>query len=140
MQDWLTGLQHTVNFTAAPKMLFCGAISSNVIDDKRIDAMANYAELMAQAQALMAQAEQARREELSNVVADIKAKMKQYGITVADLGGAGAPSKRAGKSKSSAEQKYKGPNGELWAGGPGRKPEWVRAVLAAGQSIEDFRI
>jgi len=102
--------------------------------------MANYAELMAQAQALMAQAEQARKEELSNVVADIKAKMKQFGISVADLGGAGAPSKRAGKSKSSAEPKYKGPNGELWAGGPGRKPEWVRAVLAAGKSIEDFRI
>ncbi len=102
--------------------------------------MANYAELMAQAQALMAQAEQARKEELSNVVADIKAKMRQYGISVADLGGATAPGKRTSKSKSSADPKYKGPNGELWAGGPGRKPEWVRAVLAGGKSIEDFRI
>ncbi len=102
--------------------------------------MANYSELMAQAQALMAQAEQARKEELSNVVADIRAKMKQYGITVSDLGGVAAPGKRAGKSKSSAEPKYKGPNGELWAGGPGRKPEWVRAVLAEGKSVEDYRI
>lgn len=102
--------------------------------------MANYAELMAQAQALMAQAEVARKEELSNVVADIKAKMKQFGISVADLGGAAAPGKRVSKSKPSAEPKFKGPNGELWAGGPGRKPEWVRAVLAAGKSIEDFRL
>ncbi len=101
--------------------------------------MANYAELMAQAQALMAQAEQARKNELASVIADIKAKMKEFGITVADLGGA-ASGKKPAKSKSAAPAKYKGPNGELWAGGPGRKPEWVRAVLASGKSIEDFRI
>lgn len=95
-------------------------------------------ELMAQARALMAQAEQARKDELSEVIADIKAKMKQHGITVADLGGGTA--RKAGKSKSSAPAKYRGPNGELWAGGPGRKPQWVRDVLAAGKSIEDFRI
>lgn len=101
--------------------------------------MANYSELMAQAQALMAQAEQARKSELASVIADIKAKMKQYGLTVADLG-APAGAKKAVKSKSTATPKYRGPQGELWAGGPGRKPEWVRAVLAAGKSIEDFRI
>jgi DNA-binding protein H-NS len=101
--------------------------------------MATYTELMAQAQALMTQAEQARKDELSAAVADIKAKMKQYGITVADLGGA-TGTKKAAKTKSKAAAKYKGPNGELWAGGPGRKPEWVRTALAAGKSIESFRI
>jgi DNA-binding protein H-NS len=101
--------------------------------------MAGYSELMAQAQALMAQAEQARKNELASVIADIKAKMKQFGITTADLGGSVSGGKK-GKSKSSAPPKYKGPNGELWAGGPGRKPEWVRTVLAAGKNIEDFRI
>lgn len=102
--------------------------------------MPTYSELMAQAQSLMAQAEQARKAEIAGVIADIKGKMKQYGITVADLGGAAPPAKKPGKSKSAAPAKYKGPNGELWAGGPGRKPEWVRAVLAAGKSIEDYRI
>lgn len=101
--------------------------------------MSNYAELMKQAQALMAEAEKKRKEELANVIAEIKAKMKELGITVADLGGGAA--KSSGKaSKSAAPAKYKGPNGELWAGGPGRKPEWVREVLAAGKSIEDYRI
>lgn len=100
--------------------------------------MATYSELMAQAQALMSQAEQARKSELASVIADIKAKMKQYGISVADLGGASSATKKAGKSKAAA--KYRGPQGELWAGGPGRKPEWVRAVLASGKSIEDYRI
>jgi DNA-binding protein H-NS len=75
--------------------------------------MASYSELMAQAQTLMAQAEQARKNELASVIADIKAKMKQFGITTADLGGASG--KKSGKSKSSAPAKYKGPNGELWA-------------------------
>lgn len=101
--------------------------------------MATYSELMAQAQALMAQAEQARKDELASVIADIKAKMKQYGITVADLGNA-VSGKKVGKSKSTAAAKYRGPNGELWAGGPGRKPEWVRAVLAKGESLDSYRI
>lgn len=101
--------------------------------------MASYSELMAQAQHLMAQAEQARKDELSAVIADIKAKMKQFGITAADLGGTSA-TKKSGKSKSSAPAKYKGPNGELWAGGPGRKPEWVRAVLASGKSLDSYLI
>ncbi len=101
--------------------------------------MPNYSELMAQAQSLMAQAEQARKDELSSVIADIKSKMKQYGLTAADLGSV-APGKKAGKSKSTAPAKYRGPNGELWAGGPGRKPEWVRHALAAGQSIDQFLI
>lgn len=101
--------------------------------------MTTYSELMSQAQALLKQAEQRRKEELSSTIADIKAKMKALGITVADLGG--VTTRSAGKaSKSAAPAKYKGPNGELWAGGPGRKPQWVREVLAAGKSIEDYRI
>lgn len=100
--------------------------------------MASYAELINQAQALMAQAEQVRKQELANVIADIKAKMKEYGITVEDLGGAAG--RKIGVSKAKNPAKYRGPNGELWSGGPGRKPEWVKTVLAAGKNIEDFRI
>lgn len=99
--------------------------------------MATYSELMAQAQSLMAQAEQARKDELAGVIADIKAKMKQYGITVADLGGSTGARRAA---KPAAAPKYRGPNGELWAGGPGRKPQWVRDVLAAGKSLDAYRI
>ena len=103
--------------------------------------MATYSELMAQAQSLMAQAEQARKDELAGAIADIKSKMKQYGITVADLGaGTAGAGRKAGKSKSGAAPKYRGPNGELWAGGPGRKPQWVRDVMASGQSLDEYKI
>jgi len=100
--------------------------------------MASYSELIAQAQALMAQAEQVRKQELADVIAEIKAKMKEYGITLEDLGASSARKVAAAKGKSAA--KYRGPNGELWSGGPGRKPDWVKTVLASGQSIEQFRI
>lgn len=104
--------------------------------------MPSYSDLINQAQALMAQAEQVRKQELASVITEIKNKMKEYGITVADLGGGPAPRKVAGKSKSksTAPAKYRGPNGETWAGGLGRKPEWVRAILAAGKNLEDYRI
>ena len=98
--------------------------------------MATYAELKAQAEVLLAQAEQMRKQELTNVILGIKATMKEHGITLEDLGGAAR--KAGGRVKAPA--KYKGPNGELWSGGPGRKPEWVRALQAAGQNVEAYRI
>jgi DNA-binding protein H-NS len=104
--------------------------------------LSTYIELKAQAEAMMAHAEQVRKQELALVIQDIKAKMKEYGLTLADLGGASSdsPRKAGAKSKSVAPAKYRGPNGELWAGGLGRKPEWVRAVLASGKKIDEYLI
>lgn len=101
--------------------------------------MSTYSELVSQAQALMAQAEQVRRQEFASVVTEIRAKMREFGITVEDLGSA-ATARKGGTGKVKAPAKYKGPNGELWSGGPGRKPEWVKAVLATGQSLDQFLI
>ncbi len=100
--------------------------------------MSSYDELMQQAKALMEQADNARKAELASVVADIKAKMKEHGITTADLG-AGLPKKKASAGGNSAA-KYRGPTGELWAGGAGRKPQWVRDVIASGGDLEQYRI
>jgi DNA-binding protein H-NS len=36
--------------------------------------------------------------------------------------------------------KYRGPNGETWAGGLGRKPQWVRNIIDAGRNIEEFKV
>ena len=56
---------------------------------------------------------------------------------------AGAPGKRtrgirADKGKTAAP-KYRGPNGELWSG-RGQPPNWMRPLLAAGKTKEDFLI
>ncbi len=103
--------------------------------------MTTYAELKAQADALNAQAEIARKQEIAEVVQRIKADMKEYGITVLDIGGHVITGKsKAAKTKSTAPAKYKGPNGELWSGGLGRRPEWVRNVLAAGGTLDAYAI
>ena len=103
--------------------------------------MATYIELKQQAEALLAEAEIVRKQEITEVVQSIKAQMKEYGLTVADLGGSASTGQRkVAKTKSTAPAKYRGPNGELWAGGLGRKPEWVRVIQAEGKNIEDFLI
>ena len=99
--------------------------------------MTTYNELMAQAEALLAQAEQIRKQERAGVIASIQAQLREHGLTVEDL--ATANRKPAAK-KSKLPAKYQGPNGELWAGGPGRKPEWVKAALAAGQGLDQYLI
>lgn len=103
--------------------------------------MSTYAELKAQADALNAQAEIARKQEIAEVIQRIKAQMKEYGITVLDIGGHVITGKsNAAKTKSTAPAKYKGPNGELWSGGLGRRPEWVRNVLAGGGTLDAYAI
>jgi DNA-binding protein H-NS len=36
--------------------------------------------------------------------------------------------------------KYRGPNGETWSGGRGRKPQWVMQALKEGRDIEEFAV
>lgn len=100
----------------------------------------SYAELMSQAQAMMARAEQIRRAQKVGVIAEIKEKMKLFGITAEELGDTGGARKKAVGSKAKAEPKYRGPNGEPWSGGPGRRPDWVKAAVAAGEDLEKYRI
>jgi DNA-binding protein H-NS len=104
--------------------------------------LATYLELKAQAEKLLQQAEDMRQQETEQAIADIKAKMQAYGLTAADLGfGAGARAPRAKKAaKSPPPVKYRGPNGETWGGGRGRKPQWVVEALAKGKKIEDFAV
>jgi DNA-binding protein H-NS len=101
--------------------------------------MATYLELMEKAQKLMAEAEQVRRKEISDVIADIRQKMEAYGLTLQDIGGAAPGRKRASGTKSKTV-KYRGPNGETWGGGRGRKPRWVTEALAKGKKLEDFAV
>lgn len=58
------------------------------------------------------------------MVADMKEKMAQYGISAADLGLNGAVKKSSvKKSAGAAVAKYRGTNGEEWSG-RGRMPQW----------------
>ena len=108
--------------------------------------MPTYIELREQAEKLLAQAEELRQREVQLAIEDIKSKMQAYGITPADLGIAGARTRAvssraqsgAQRKKSERAVKYRGPNGESWAGGRGRKPRWLTDALASGKKLEDF--
>lgn len=105
--------------------------------------MATYLELRAKGEKLLAEAEELRVKELNDVVQDIKEKIKAYGLSAQDLGfsGGGATRrKRSGAATTKAAAKYRGPNGETWSGGRGRKPRWVTEALAAGKKLEQFAI
>lgn len=102
--------------------------------------MATYEQLKAQAQALLEQAEQVRRQELAGVVEEIRATMAVYGITAKDLGferkAAGARSRAA---KVAGAAKYRGPDGQEWSG-HGRRPGWVVQLLVEGKELKDYEI
>ena len=88
---------------------------------------------------LKKQAEDFRSQERAGVIADIRKKIAEYGLTASDL----KLSSRAPKArsiKSSAAAKYRGPAGETWFGGRGRRPRWVTEAVAAGKSLSDFEI
>jgi DNA-binding protein H-NS len=104
--------------------------------------MATLNELLAQKAALEKQIVDAQREEKAAAIAQIKALMAQYGLTLADIGArATAPApRRAAGSGNKVAPKYRDPaTGATWSG-RGLKPRWLEAALAAGRSITDFAI
>jgi len=91
---------------------------------------------------LRVQAEQLRNQERSGVIEEIRKKIAEYGITASDLKLTGrATGRRTGAvAAARGAAKYRGPTGETWSGGRGRKPRWVTEALAAGKSLSDFEI
>jgi len=83
--------------------------------------MASYQELKAQADALIKQAEEIRKVENREVIAEIRAVIREHGITADQLGFA-----PAGKgSRKTVPAKYRDPiTGKTWSG-RGRTPLWL---------------
>jgi DNA-binding protein H-NS len=104
--------------------------------------VATYLELKEQAEKLLAEAERMREQEISDAIADIKKKIELYGLTAADLGFARGGPGMGGRARPAVKApiKYRGPNGETWSGGRGRKPQWVTEALKEGRNLEDFAV
>jgi DNA-binding protein H-NS len=127
-----------------------------------------YSQVMKQIEALKVEAEKLRRIESNGVVARIREAIGFYGLTAADLGLSGmlpkaAPSaaaaaagdaaagkpgklkvrkvkrKGAAKVKTPPVPKFRDEQGRTW-GGIGKRPDWLRAALAAGKTLEEFLI
>lgn len=100
--------------------------------------MASYQEILNQIEALKAQAEDVRRQEMSSAIAEVKRLIAQHGITAADLGFGGRVAKA--RSKGSVAAKYRDPaSGKTWSG-RGRRPAWVMALEAEGKSLDSCKV
>ncbi|MGN6387958.1 MAG: H-NS histone family protein [Burkholderiaceae bacterium] len=97
--------------------------------------MSSYRELQAQIEQLQKRAEEARQKEIDQVVAEIKAKMEEYGLSVDDLQ---HTQKKRGARKagtSTVAPKYRNEaTGESWSG-RGKPPKWI-----AGKDKSKFLI
>ncbi len=103
--------------------------------------MSTYKELKQQIDELSARAEEARRQEVAGVVAEIRSKMVEFGLSVEDI----APRRGGLLAKrplalGSVAPKYRHPTtGETWTG-RGKMPRWMAAEVAEGKSKDAFLI
>jgi DNA-binding protein H-NS len=102
--------------------------------------MATYQEIVQKISELQKQAEEIKAREQAAVIADIREKIEQYGLTAEDLGfGAkAATGKKAGVNRK-VPVRYRDSAGNTWTG-RGKRPGWLTQALAAGKSVEDFLI
>lgn len=85
--------------------------------------MATYRELKAQMEALAQQAEQARLAEIESLVASMREKIDEYGITPDQL--FGRRRSAAGRVRPPVAPKYRDPKtGATWTG-RGKAPRWI---------------
>lgn len=112
------------------------------------DVLQQIQRLQAEQQALQAQAEALKREEVQGVISRIREAIESYELTPEDLFGKRrgrgiAKSKRSGggrPAKSGSQgPKYSDGQGNTW-GGRGPRPQWLRDALAAGAELESFLI
>lgn len=112
-----------------------------------------YQKLQEQIAALEAKSRAMHEALLADEIKAIKTKIKELGLKPSQLFSAAvlasdgdSPSmgekitKATKWSKEPAIVKYRGPNGETWSGGRGRKPTWIQSILDAGGDIEAFKI
>ncbi len=102
--------------------------------------MSSYKELLAQREKLEKQIEEAKAREYAEVLNEIKQKMADYGISLAELGGGRGKQAKSGRGArtgngSVVAPKYRDPqSGNTWSG-RGKPPKWI-----AGQDRDQFLI
>lgn len=101
--------------------------------------MSSYSALMDQIARLTQQADGAREAERGAAIAEIRARMAECGVTIADLSDA-TGGKNGGATHRRVAAKYRNERtGDTWSG-RGKQPRWLTAQLAAGKNLEDFLV
>ncbi|MDQ6684412.1 MAG: H-NS histone family protein [Pseudomonadota bacterium] len=107
--------------------------------------MATLQELMAQKEAIEKQIEQTKTQGRREAIDQVRALMREYGLSAADLSGRkGSAQATPRKTKASAGKKvaakYRNAStGESWSG-RGLQPRWLKAAIAGGKKLTDFAL
>jgi DNA-binding protein H-NS len=84
-----------------------------------------------------------KREERADAIAKVQSLMAEYGLTLADLGArlpAAKPAKPAKGGGTKAAVKFRdATTGQTWSG-RGLQPNWLKAALATGRTLDEFRV
>lgn len=101
-------------------------------------------DLLAKKAELEKQIDETRRQEKADAVARVRALMAEHGLTAADLSGRGASSGKSGAKGQTPGRKvapkYRDPStGDTWSG-RGLQPKWLRAAIAGGRKLADFKL
>lgn len=97
-------------------------------------------QLQQQIAGLNSQIDQARQAERLEVLAMVKEKIAEFGLTPQELFVSKRPKALVKKPRGKVAIKYRDPaTGSTWTG-RGIKPRWLAAELAAGRKIEDFAV
>jgi DNA-binding protein H-NS len=110
-----------------------------------------YKQIQKQIEQLQRRAEALRNAEVKGVIDRIKVAIAHYGLTAAHLGLGSGPSARPAakratgargakaKGRRGAQAQFGDGNGNVWSG-RGPRPHWLRDALAAGGSLDQFRL
>lgn len=101
----------------------------------------SYVSIQKQITALQAEAERVRSTEKAGVIAKMKEAIRVYAIEPRELFGSASekPKGKVAASKARLGAKYADGMGNEW-GGRGPRPQWLRAALDSGKSIDDFAV
>lgn len=101
--------------------------------------MATLQELLTQKEALEREIEQTKKRDRAEAIAKVRALMSEYGLSLSDLSSKAAPAVRPGV-RAKVPAKYRdAATGDSWSG-RGLQPKWLKAALAAGRKIDDFKV
>ncbi len=105
--------------------------------------MPSLKDLISQREALDREIENTKKQARSEAVAQIRALMAEYGLSVADLGSKGSAkgvAKAGARSGGKVAVKYRNAaTGDTWSG-RGLRPNWLKAALASGRKIDEFAV
>jgi DNA-binding protein H-NS len=114
--------------------------------------MTTYKELLSQRADLDKKIAQAQKKELSNVVAQVRGLIKEYGLSPSQCGFGKASvakadkpvkktkTRKTSKARPPVKPKYITPDGKKTWAGRGKMPREFQALVSAGRSINEFLI